>query len=102
MSLKGDNSYHDRAEWGQLVVQCPGLGDVTGLERDLKTATAHPKAHTVHVNVVRLGPCLGLSIIPQGLEVVQVGRPCVLVLVHCQREHGKLENRQKYLKSYLI
>lgn len=33
--LKEENSYHDRAEWGQLIVQCSGLGDVTGLERDL-------------------------------------------------------------------
>lgn len=52
--------------------------------------------------MVRLGPRPSLSVIPEGLKVVQVRRPCVLVLVHCQRENWRSENRQKYLIRYSL
>ena len=78
--LRGDYSYHDGTKRSQLVVERPCLCNVTRLECDLETTAAHPKAHAVHVDVVRFGSSLPLPIVPQGREVVQVRRLGQLVL----------------------
>ncbi len=52
---------HDRSYGDEGVINRHGFVDVTGLERYLETATSHPEAHRIHVNVVWFcGAILGL------------------------------------------
>jgi hypothetical protein len=45
-------AYHDRPDGDKSVIHPTRVLDVATLESQLKTATAHAKAHRIHINVV--------------------------------------------------
>lgn len=68
--------HHDRSDGDKRVIHSPCILDVAGLEGQLKTTTAHPEAHSVHVDVViESGPisCLCLYGWRLVAECIQMG-----------------------------
>ena len=64
---------HYRAQGAQLVVQFSSLGHIFGLERNLKTATAHTKCHGIHIN---------MSFLDCTVSDIIILRPEMEVIIH--------------------
>lgn len=56
-------TYHDWADYRELVIQETCLLNVASLEGDLQTRAAHAEPHTVHVDVVGLSIALSTGVI---------------------------------------
>ena len=53
--LSISETYQDRTNRNQTIVQAPGVRNIACLESQLKAATSHSKAHRVKINVIREG-----------------------------------------------
>ncbi len=47
-------TYHNRTQYGQLIIKVACLFDVDALESALQTALTHAECHRVHINMIVL------------------------------------------------
>lgn len=77
-------TYHDWADYRELVIQETCLLNVASLEGDLQTRAAHAEPHTVHVDVVGSGVALSTGVI--WWELFHEGGGSARVFEDCKEE----------------